>query len=68
MVMTRVAVAEVRTRVGAVTDPEIPTLSIEDLGIVRGVEADEAAGSVRVRITPTYSGCPAMEVITDRLR
>jgi ring-1,2-phenylacetyl-CoA epoxidase subunit PaaD len=63
MVMTRMAVDEVRARVGAVTDPEIPTLSIEDLGIVRGVEADEAAGAVRVRITPTYSGCPAMEVI-----
>ena len=63
MVMTRVAVDEVRERVGAVTDPEIPTLSIADLGIVRGVEADEAAGAVRVRITPTYSGRPAMEVI-----
>lgn len=63
MVMTRGAVDEVRERVEAVTDPEIPTLSIGDLGIVRGVEADEAMDAVRVRITPTYSGCPAMEVI-----
>ena len=59
----RSSAAEVEKRVEAVTDPEIPTLSIGDLGIVRGVEADEAAGTMRVRITPTYSGCPAMEVI-----
>ena len=47
----------------AVTDPEIPTLTIGDLGIVRDVMVDEDSGSVAVRITPTYSGCPAMEVI-----
>jgi ring-1,2-phenylacetyl-CoA epoxidase subunit PaaD len=61
--MTRVSAAEVEQRVGAVTDPEIPTLAIADLGIVRDVTVDEASGSVVVRITPTYSGCPAMEVI-----
>ena len=61
--MTRVSAAEVEGRVGAVTDPEIPTLTIGDLGIVRDVVVDEAAGAVAVRITPTYSGCPAMEVI-----
>lgn len=59
----RVSAAEVEARVGAVTDPEIPTLAIADLGIVREVAVDEGAGSVTVRITPTYSGCPAMEVI-----
>jgi ring-1,2-phenylacetyl-CoA epoxidase subunit PaaD len=47
---------------GAVPDPELPVLSIEDLGILREVEVDEA-GRVRVQITPTYSGCPAMEAI-----
>jgi ring-1,2-phenylacetyl-CoA epoxidase subunit PaaD len=47
---------------GAVPDPELPVLSIEDLGILREVEVDEAGG-VRVQITPTYSGCPAMEAI-----
>jgi ring-1,2-phenylacetyl-CoA epoxidase subunit PaaD len=47
---------------GAVPDPELPVLSIEDLGILRHVEVDEA-GRVRVQITPTYSGCPAMEAI-----
>ena len=61
--MTQVSAAEVEERVRAVTDPEIPTLTIGDLGIVRDVVVDEAAGAVAVRITPTYSGCPAMEVI-----
>ena len=42
-------------------DPEIPALSIVDLGIVRYVRADR--GGVRVGLTPTYSGCPATEVI-----
>lgn len=44
-----------------VKDPELPTLDIVELGIVRGVAVD--ADSVRVDITPTYSGCPAMQVI-----
>jgi ring-1,2-phenylacetyl-CoA epoxidase subunit PaaD len=45
-----------------VCDPEIPVLSIADLGVLRGVEvADD--GTVEVAITPTYSGCPAMDVI-----
>jgi len=44
-----------------VTDPEIPVLTIEDLGVLREVVVDGAG--VEVRITPTYSGCPAMGVI-----
>ena len=44
-----------------VMDPEIPVLSIVDLGIVRYVRQDK--GATRVGITPTYSGCPATEVI-----
>ena len=47
---------------GAVPDPEIPVVTIEDLGILRGVEVDDS-GRVHVRITPTYSGCPAMDAI-----
>ncbi len=43
-----------------VPDPEIPVLSILDLGIVRDVSVD---GGVTVSLTPTYSGCPATEVI-----
>ena len=45
-----------------VTDPELPVLTIADLGILNDVEIDEA-GAVRVTILPTYSGCPAMGVI-----
>ncbi|MDZ5456053.1 1,2-phenylacetyl-CoA epoxidase subunit PaaD [Azohydromonas lata] len=47
-----------------VLDPEVPALSLCDLGIVRDVrEAHEAAGLLEVVLTPTYSGCPATEVI-----
>jgi len=45
----------------SVMDPEIPVLSVVDLGVVRYVRS--AAGGLRVGITPTYSGCPATEVI-----
>lgn len=47
-----------------VADPEIPVLTIEDLGVLREVRAD-ADGRVTVDITPTYSGCPAMDAIRD---
>lgn len=58
-----------------VCDPEIPVLTIEDLGILRAVEVDDggrpgpAAGkpTVRITITPTYSGCPAMDAIREDL-
>lgn len=45
-----------------VTDPEIPVLTIADLGILRDVVVDPD-GTVHVDITPTYSGCPAMDEI-----
>ena len=45
----------------SVVDPEIPALTIADLGILRGVTVQE--GQVEVTITPTYSGCPAMSLI-----
>lgn len=47
--------------VAEVVDPEIPVITIADLGILRGVEV--SADRVIVVITPTYSGCPAMETI-----
>jgi len=46
----------------AVPDPEVPVLTIEDLGVLRSVDV-AGDGSVQVRITPTYSGCPAMDTI-----
>lgn len=59
------AVAERAWEVAAtVTDPEIPVLTIEDLGVLRSVEVGDD-GAVRVVITPTYSGCPAMDAIRD---
>jgi ring-1,2-phenylacetyl-CoA epoxidase subunit PaaD len=51
---------------GGVLDPEIPLVSIVELGIVRGVER-EGAGWV-VTLTPTYSGCPATRVIEQDAR
>ncbi|MEW5422025.1 1,2-phenylacetyl-CoA epoxidase subunit PaaD [Amorphus sp. 3PC139-8] len=46
-----------------VTDPEIPVLTIEDLGVLRDIRVDEASGAVTADITPTYTGCPAMNMI-----
>lgn len=51
-----------------VCDPEIPVLTIEDLGILRDVRLFDDGGmvpAVQVTITPTYSGCPAMDAIRD---
>jgi ring-1,2-phenylacetyl-CoA epoxidase subunit PaaD len=49
-----------------VSDPEVPVLSILDLGIVRGVSID--GEQITVTITPTYSGCPAMNTIATDIR
>ena len=54
----------IRALLGEVTDPEIPVLTIEDLGILRDVSVAKT-GRVTVSITPTYSGCPAMTVIEE---
>lgn len=48
----------------AVLDPELPVLTIGELGILRDVAEDDR-GRVHVQITPTYSGCPAMETIRE---
>lgn len=65
MVTTHVPSAdEVREVVAAVPDPELPVVSIADLGILRGVSVDDD-GHIVVEITPTYSGCPAMDAIRD---
>ena len=49
-----------------ITDPEIPVISIVDLGIVRDVRSDD--NEIEIFITPTYSGCPAMDVISMNIR
>ena len=48
-----------------IPDPEIPTVSVVDLGVVRGVHVEE--GRVHVEFTPTFLGCPALEVMRDRM-
>ena len=63
----KTALVDVKTAVAAVRDPELPFVTIGDLGILRGVEAD--GDRITVTITPTYSGCPAMDAIrTDVAR
>ena len=65
-----IASAEILEWLSDVTDPEVPALTILDLGIVRGVEVGgtEDNPEVKVMITPTYSGCPAMDVISIGIR
>lgn len=60
-----VAVEQVWAWLAEVPDPEIPVVSVVDLGIVRDVSIDEDTGECVVTITPTYSGCPAMQVIAE---
>lgn len=53
---------EVLAILDGVMDPEVPVLSVRELGIVRDVAVD-ALGAVTITVTPTYSGCPAIAVI-----
>ncbi len=62
--MSAPTVEEVRAVVATVPDPEIPVLTIADLGVLRDVRVGPDA-HVEVDITPTYSGCPAMDAIRD---
>ncbi|WP_180102101.1 1,2-phenylacetyl-CoA epoxidase subunit PaaD [Acinetobacter sp. YH12126] len=50
-----------------VSDPEIPVLSVLDLGMIRGVEIN-ASQEIVVRLTPTYSGCPATDLLKDEIK
>jgi ring-1,2-phenylacetyl-CoA epoxidase subunit PaaD len=53
--------------VAAVVDPELQVITIEELGVLRSVTTDDS-GRVTVTITPTYSGCPAMDAIRADIR
>lgn len=61
-----VTTADVRRVVASVEDPELPFVTIDELGILREVEVEDD-GEVMVTVTPTYSGCPATEVIRDSI-
>jgi ring-1,2-phenylacetyl-CoA epoxidase subunit PaaD len=49
-----------------IPDPEVPVLTVMDLGIIRDVKIND--GEIEVIITPTYSGCPAMDAIATNIR
>ena len=49
-----------------VKDPEVPVISVVELGVLRNIEL--AAETINITITPTYSGCPAMQVMEDDMR
>jgi ring-1,2-phenylacetyl-CoA epoxidase subunit PaaD len=50
---------------GEIPDPEIPVISLVDLGVVRDVAVEN--GTVRVEFTPTFLGCPALEVMQEQM-
>lgn len=56
----------IREAIASVSDPEIPVLSVVDLGVIAGVRCDGDA--VNVDMTPTFVGCPALDVIRDDIR
>ena len=62
---TESELSRVRSILDTVTDPEIPALTINEMGILRGIEIKD--NTVIVTITPTYSGCPAIDHITDNI-
>lgn len=65
-----IPVAQIWSWLSEVADPEIPVISVVDLGIVRDVTWSLAGGEpdLTVTVTPTYSGCPATEVIAQSIR
>ncbi|MCS0602723.1 phenylacetate-CoA oxygenase subunit PaaJ [Streptomyces sp. LP11] len=64
---TALAAPEVRARVAAVPDPELPFLTLGDLGVVGSV-APGADGRLEVEFTPTYLGCPALAAMASAIR
>ena len=68
------SLAAIWSALNGVPDPEIPAVSVVELGIIRGVEWDAATtdrdggATLVVRVTPTYSGCPATELIMLGIR
>ncbi|MEM1216498.1 MAG: 1,2-phenylacetyl-CoA epoxidase subunit PaaD [Bacteroidota bacterium] len=64
--MVATTIADIERHLVEVSDPEIPVLSIMDMGVVRDISLD--GKQVLVKITPTYSGCPAMDTIATEIK
>ncbi|MEE1667458.1 1,2-phenylacetyl-CoA epoxidase subunit PaaD [Streptomyces sp. WAC07094] len=63
MVTTTALEEELRRLAGSVPDPELPVLTLEELGVLRAVHA-RGTDTVEVELTPTYTGCPAIEAMS----
>ena len=64
--MTTTLNERVRAALAEIMDPEIPAVSVLDMGMIGAVEVDD--GDVRVVVLPTFTGCPAIDVITQDVR
>jgi ring-1,2-phenylacetyl-CoA epoxidase subunit PaaD len=60
-----VTAADVWAALAEIPDPEVPIVSLVDLGVVRDVDIED--GTVRIEFTPTFLGCPALEVMRDAM-
>lgn len=65
-----ITIEQVYEWLAQVADPEVPVLTVLDMGVVRGVELHETENGpeTTITITPTYSGCPAMDMISMNIR
>ncbi|HSH01597.1 MAG TPA: 1,2-phenylacetyl-CoA epoxidase subunit PaaD [Anaerolineae bacterium] len=61
--MTTITTDTIWEALQTVKDPEIPVVSVIEMGIVREVTVDDDLGAVHVKMTPTFSGCPALDVM-----
>ena len=61
------AVQEIHTAIEKINDPEYPGISIVDLGLLENVKVNEI-GEVVIQLIPTFSGCPALEMIAQDVR
>lgn len=70
MALDTITIENVYEWLAQVSDPEVPVLSVIDMGVIRNVEVNdtEQGPEVTITITPTYSGCPAMDMISMNIR
>ncbi len=64
--ISSISVENIKAILEKVMDPEVPVLSVIDLGIIREIKTDKEG--VEIIITPTYTGCPAMDMIAMNIR